>query len=131
MAQKIGHKSCQTNFDQRSSDFGSFLVIYYCIGYYCIYGTFTLKECKNLSKILWKLYWLNNFWNYAAHYMQSSLCENQIDLLFLRVTSNLLHYLHLLWLFPNKSISKNYTASVKVSFIKLKAFQFDSIVTNS
>ena len=27
MAKKIGDKSCQSNFDKRSSDFGSFLVI--------------------------------------------------------------------------------------------------------
>ena len=28
MAKKIGDKSCQSNFDKRSSDFGSFLVTY-------------------------------------------------------------------------------------------------------
>ena len=27
MAKKIGEKSCQSNFDKRSSDFGSFLFI--------------------------------------------------------------------------------------------------------
>ena len=27
MAKKIGDKSCQSNFDKQSSDFGSFLVV--------------------------------------------------------------------------------------------------------
>ena len=30
--QKNGDKSCQSDFDKRSSDFGSFLVIYYITG---------------------------------------------------------------------------------------------------
>ena len=34
MVKKIGDKSCQSNFDKRSSDFGSFLVTY---NSYCMY----------------------------------------------------------------------------------------------
>ena len=52
MAKKIGDKSCQSNFDTRASDFGSFLSNYYCTSMSCIIMALSLIGGKNPTTYL-------------------------------------------------------------------------------